>query len=236
MPTPPPPPSPPAHRPPRKLDPLAALLSYLLPGLGQVLQGRVGKGVMFFVCIYGLFFYGLWMGQMKNVWLPEPTKLPDIGVPIVGKLSGTPKALAHRMQFLAQFWVGVAAWPAVGQYVAHDPAADPNAPPAVPFLKDYMLAPSEAKLNDLQRPQDKTFDLAWVFTVIAGALNLLVMYDAFAGPVVRDDEEFPPAPPRRSGGAGAAVVAPWPNPDGESAAEAVPEPAAAATAKKAGGP
>ena len=57
-----------------------------------------------------------------------------------------------------------------------------------------MLAPSEARLNDLQRAQDKTFDLAWVFTVIAGALNLLVIYDALAGPVVRDDEEYPPRP------------------------------------------
>ena len=58
--------------PARKYDWPAALLSYLLPGLGQVLQGRVGKGVMFFVCLYGLFFYGLWMGRMKNVFVPEP--------------------------------------------------------------------------------------------------------------------------------------------------------------------
>ena len=227
-----------AARPARKLDLLAALLSYLLPGLGQVVQGRVGKGVMFFACLYGLFFYGLWLGQMRNVWLPEPTRLPDIGLPVFGRLSGTPKALAHRPQFLAQFWVGVAAWPAVAQYVAADPAADPAAPPAVPPLKDYMAAPSEAKLNDLQRPQNTTFELAWVFTVIAGALNLLVIYDALAGPVVRDDEDFPPpTPPRRPGGAGAAVIAPQPNPDGELTAEAAPVPmAAAATATKAGGP
>ena len=223
--------------PARKFDWPAAALSYLLPGLGQVLQGRVGKGVMFFVCLYGLFFYGLWMGQRLNVWLPEPSKLPDIGLPILGRLSGTPKALAHRPQFLLQVGIGVAAWPSVVQYVAHDPAADPAGPAAVPFLKDYMLAPSETKLNDLQRPTTTTFELAWVFTVIAGALNLLVVYDALAGPVVRDDEEYPPvAPPRRPGDAGAAVVAPRPNPDGESAAAAVPEPAAAATAKKAGGP
>ena len=227
-----------ANPPPaRKYDWPAAALSYLLPGLGQVLQGRVGKGVMFFVCLYGLFFYGLWMGQRLNVWLPEPSKLPDIGLPLFGRLSGTPKALAHRPQFLLQAGIGVAAWPAIVQYVAHDPAADPAGPPAVPFLKDYMLAPSETKLNDLQRPRTTTFDLAWVFTVIAGALNLLVVYDALAGPVVRDHEEYPPAtPPRRPGDAGAAVAAPRPNPDGESATAAVPEPAAAVTAKKAGGP
>jgi len=53
--------------PPRPLDTKAALLSYLLPGLGQVVQGRVGKGVLFFVGLYSLFFYGLALGQMKNV-------------------------------------------------------------------------------------------------------------------------------------------------------------------------
>ena len=221
--------------PARRLDWPAAVLSYLLPGLGQVLQGRVGKGVMFFVCLYGLFFYGLWMGQRLNVWVPEPSKLPDISLPLLGRLSGTPKALAHRPQFLLQAGIGVAAWPAIAQYVAHDPAAEPGAPPAVPFLKDYMLAPSETKLNDLQRPTTTTFELAWVFTVIAGALNLLVIYDALAGPVVRDDEEYPPAnPPRRPAGAGAAAVTARPNPDGDLAAAAVPESTAAAAGKKSG--
>src|SRR5258707_69630 len=81
--------------PPRKLDPLAAVLSYLLPGLGQVMQGRVGKGVLFFVCLYGLFFYGLWMGQMKNVWLPDAKELPEASLPILGKLDGMPKALYY---------------------------------------------------------------------------------------------------------------------------------------------
>ena len=34
--------------PPVKLDPLAALMSYLIPGLGQIYQGRIGKGLLFF--------------------------------------------------------------------------------------------------------------------------------------------------------------------------------------------
>ena len=104
------------------LDPLAAVLSYLIPGLGQVMQGRIGKGVLFFVCLYGLFFYGMWLGKMKNVWLPDATTLPDVEAPLAGKLSGVPKALAYRPQFLGQFWIGVAAWPAVLQYAASDPA------------------------------------------------------------------------------------------------------------------
>ena len=44
------------------------------------------------------------------------------------------------------------------------------------------MAPSERELNELQRDSDKHWDLGWVYTVIAGVLNVLVIYDALAGP------------------------------------------------------
>ena len=163
--------------PPRRLDWLAAVLSYLLPGLGQVLQGRVGKGVLFFVCLYGLFFYGMAMGKMKNVWLPDAAKLPDVEVPVLGKLDGWPKALYYRPQFLGQFWIGAAALPAVVQYAQYDPAEQEG-----PVFGKFQRAPTEDQLNDLQRNSSKRWDLGWVYTVIAGVLNVLVIYDALAGP------------------------------------------------------
>src|SRR5437763_670048 len=52
--------------PPHRPDPFAALLSYLVPGLGQIYQGRVGKGVLFLVCLYALFFYGMFLGRWSN--------------------------------------------------------------------------------------------------------------------------------------------------------------------------
>jgi hypothetical protein len=178
--------------PARPLDPLAAVLSYLVPGLGQVVQGRVAKGVLFFACIYALFFYGLWLGSMRNVWLPDARSLPDAALPVVGKLGGPAKAVYHRVQFLGQVWVGVAAWPAILQYAAADPTADPDDPPRpAPLVGLYMRAPSEGELNALQRDGDKRWDLGWVYTVIAGVLNLLVIADALAGPAVRDDEPAP---------------------------------------------
>jgi hypothetical protein len=45
-----------------------------------------------------------------------------------------------------------------------------------------MREPSEAAMNELIRNSDKTPDLGWMYTVIAGVLNILVIYDAFAGP------------------------------------------------------
>jgi hypothetical protein len=166
--------------PPVKLDPLAALLSYLIPGLGQIYQGRVGKGLLFFFGLYALFFYGMWMGQWRNVWLPDADGLPEVA--IGGQnLGGVAKAISYRPQFLGQFWIGTAAWPAVYQYFVFDRAKD-----AGPIFGKFQRTPDEKELNDLQRNGNKRWDLGWVYTVIAGVLNLLVIYDAFAGPMFRD--------------------------------------------------
>jgi len=162
------------------LSPFAALLSYLVPGLGQISQGRVGKGLLFMVCLYGLFFYGMELGQKKNVYLPR-------GKAIVGpwKLPRIASDLYQRPQFAGQFWIGIAAWPAIWQYWHFD-----NRQPADRYLGTYQRMEDEDKLNDLQRQGDKTWDLAWVYTVIAGVLNVLVIYDAWAGPaILRPDAE-----------------------------------------------
>lgn len=186
-PDPPPPPVKPAKPaadpvplPPAPFDLPAAVLSYLIPGLGQVYQGRIGKGLLFFFGLYGLFFYGMAMGQWKNVWLPDARDLPEVEV--VGfRLGGVPKALSYRYQYLGQFWIGAAAWPAAVQYAYFD--KDKN---AGPVFGAFERAPSEEELNTLQRDGDKRWDLGWVYTVIAGVLNLLVIYDALAGPMFRE--------------------------------------------------
>jgi hypothetical protein len=172
----PPTPPPPIHR-----DWLAAFLGYLVPGLGQIYQGRVGKGVLFLVCIYTLFAYGVYLGQGKNVYLPDETKLPRLYLLSKGnalfrgglELTGPAAAVGHRIQFLGQFWMGIAVWPAMIQYASKEP---------IGILDGYQREPSEDALNELQRNGDKSWDLGWVFTVIAGVLNIMVIYDALAGP------------------------------------------------------
>src|SRR5437762_1076430 len=102
------------------------------------------------------------LGKMKNVWLPDATAQPDVSVPIAGNLSGVSKSLAYRPQFLGQFWIGVAAWPAVLQYAADPgPAGQPK---PLPVVGRYMQTPTEAELNDLQRDGNKRWDLGWVYT------------------------------------------------------------------------
>jgi TM2 domain-containing membrane protein YozV len=181
----------PLSRPPtivkRQYSILAACLSYLLPGLGQIYQGRIAKGVLFFVCIYTLYFYGMYLGSGKrtiegktyivcsNVYLPDTAD----------RLGGNPFGLQHtlanlynRPQYAGQFWIGVAAWPAIWQYMNYDETAEDG---GFPFGR-FQRTPREEDLNAINVAGDKLIELGWVYTVIAGVLNIMVIYDAFAGP------------------------------------------------------
>jgi hypothetical protein len=154
----------------------AGVLSYLVPGLGQIYEGRVAKGILFMVCLYGLFFYGMYLGDWKNVHLPHSAEKNPPPVNMPNLLAN----LYNRPQFIGQFWIGVAAWPAIWQYNnPQESSKESNS-----FLHDFQREPSEKVLNQLQADGDKSWDLAWVYTVIAGALNVLVIYDAVAGPAL----------------------------------------------------
>jgi hypothetical protein len=163
----------------------AALLSYLVPGLGQMAQGRFGKGVLFFVGVLGLFFYGQYLGQWSNVYLG------DTATPAQLNQWKAPRLLVNlynRPQFAGQFWVGMAAWPAIYHYWRDAPPESSDHQdfvrnlPNAGWLQRAQVALPEDDLNRLQREGDRRWDLGWVYTVIAGVLNVLVIYDALAGP------------------------------------------------------
>jgi hypothetical protein len=175
----PPAPAPAPPPPPVKLDVVAAFLSYLIPGLGQLTQGRVRKGLLFMVSLYALFFYGMYLGSFKNVYLPDYNP----NQPTINRLGSD---IYSRFQFVGQFPIGMVAWPAVYQYVVYS-EEDKNPP-----LEGFMRAPDMGEINRLQRDGDKTWDLGWVYTVIAGVLNVLVIYDALAGPAFREVKSAPP--------------------------------------------
>jgi hypothetical protein len=203
--------------PARPLSISAGLLSYLVPGLGQIVQGRVAKGLLFLVCIYALFFYGVYLGTgsvtldgkayrvSSNVYLPDSAEETgrDKQMPPLAQ------NLYNRPQFAGQFWVGVAAWPALIQYFYEDDvtrlrrqlnsgklrdpdeidrkqqelqAKEKEPRRGHPVLGDFMREPDPIAVNALHNAGDKRLELAWVYTVIAGVLNILVIYDAVAGP------------------------------------------------------
>ncbi len=163
---------------------LAAILSYLVPGLGQIYQGRFGKGILFMVSLLGMFILGQWMGNWQNVYY-SPTREPErrdqiLVMRVVGAVVG------DRWQYAGQFWIGIAAWPALWQHLG-GPLPDKE---NHTFWHDFQRGPMdpdrrafEDAVNKFYVESDKTPDLAWVYTVVAGMLNILVIYDAYAGPV-----------------------------------------------------
>ena len=98
--------------------------------------------------------------------------------------------LYNRPQFAGQFWIGIAAWPAVWQYINYDERQEHGDP----LLGYFERTPSESALNAVHTSGDKLLELGWVFTVIAGVLNVMVIYDALAGPafLATDEEDKEP--------------------------------------------
>jgi TM2 domain-containing membrane protein YozV len=142
---------------------VAGLLAWLVPGLGHVYQGRFAKAILFAVCIHGLFWTGFALGDFKVVWF---------------RWDNTEKTWAY----LAQVGVGAATLPALW----NDPAQRAWLPEPI---RGFELPPaSEEVLNELHLRLGKLADVAVIYTIIAGLLNYFVIYDALAGPAMREEE------------------------------------------------
>jgi TM2 domain-containing membrane protein YozV len=140
-------------------DPVvAAILGWLVPGLGHLYQGRTAKGVLFMVCILSTFFYGLFLSDGRCVyasWTDWDRHLP----------------------YLCQVGVGLPAMPALVQtYLVRSGRA--------PLFGGVMAPPATpAQRDEWYRQLHRYMELGTVYTMIAGLLNILAIYDAFGGPV-----------------------------------------------------
>lgn len=183
------------------LSPLAGFLSFLVPGLGQILQGRVGKGVFFLIVLLGMFHAGQALGGWKNVYMPMPEV--DTREPVVQRSYNPLQSIYHRWPFAGQMFIGVSAWPAMWQFFEMPmPSEKDNAflhhfqrepmtwekehhvalrNPAAPVPDPKALSP-EGKLNQEIAAGNRNWDVGLVYTIVAGVLNILVIYDAVAGP------------------------------------------------------
>jgi hypothetical protein len=174
---------------------LAAFLAWLWPGSGHLYQRRWGKGVLFMVCILGTFFYGLFIGSGRVVyasWREGDRRLPYVCQVGVGLPALPALVQAYRVKHgRYPLWGGLMAPPRLSAPEQLDPAD-----------------PAPETLSDLHLIQGHRFELGTLFTMIAGLLNVLAIYDAWGGPVVfeaepsgggRKKEEPPsgegPAPP-----------------------------------------
>jgi hypothetical protein len=172
---------------------IAAFLAWLVPGLGHLYQGRTGKGILFFVCIIGTFFYGMYIGNNRVVYASTADVLSW-------------KFFNDRWQFVCQAGVGLPVLPAVVQRARLRNGSQPFDFPIVG--RDFMRPPYDAppdgsqgfvsedqsdksrkvispdELSQWNYELGESFDIGTVFTVIAGLLNVLVIFDAYGGPLI----------------------------------------------------
>ncbi len=170
---------------------LAALLAWSVPGLGHLYQGRTGKAILYFVCILGTFSYGVYLGGSS-----------ELGWGRVVYASWRPGD--RRLPYLCQLGVGLPAMPALIQATLVRQGKEPlwngfMAPPALDHGNFNRFGDMDRNggFNRVGRPTihvlhkrlHRYFELGTVYTMIAGLLNILVIYDAWGGPVFPEDED-----------------------------------------------
>jgi len=178
----------------------AALLAWLIPGAGHLYQRRFTKAAIFFVTIMATYVSGVAIGGGHVVyasWRPND----------------------YHWQFACQAGVGIPAFPAFVQYFRSRDGSDPffadrafridqntgsvteevpvGTPGSIatgPFSPPPGPIPTDGRcvLAIWHEELQHRFEIGTLYTVVAGLLNLLVVYDAFAGPffistVQRDD-------------------------------------------------
>jgi hypothetical protein len=130
------------------------------------------------VCILGLYFSGLFIGKGHVVY--ASLRKDD-----------------RRWQYICQIGVGLPALPALEQYRRVIREGEE------PWLGGFMAPPADVTpdfpdtLARWHRDLGDDFDLGTLYTMIAGLLNVLAIYDAFAGPFVassgkEEDADKPP--------------------------------------------
>lgn len=150
----------------------AAFLAWFIPGLGHIYQKRYGKGVLYFVCIVGLFVWGAILGEGKIVywrWV-NPMSRPD----------------DFRLTYICQFFVGLPALPALIQGTLRYLDLSP-------IFWGFMDVPSQNVINGMYARLGKVVDISVLYTQLAGLANVFAICDAYAGPAAASAGASKPA-------------------------------------------
>jgi hypothetical protein len=166
---------------------LAAFLAWLWPGAGHIYQRRYAKGVLFMVCVLSTYFFGLSIAGGRVVYASW-------------------KQSDRRWQYVCQLGVGAAALPALWQ-------SNRVKNGKKPLFNDWMAPPETVDgmageeavdgLSELHLKHHAYFELGTLYTMIAGLLNVLAIYDAYAGPAIigsREELDRPPPEDNPKGG------------------------------------
>jgi hypothetical protein len=153
--------------------PLAAFLAWLIPGAGHFYQGRKTKGALYLVCILSAWILGFALGGGHVVyasWQPGD----------------------KRWHYFLQAGVGAAALPALiqGNHMRKHTEFGETQKHYEPLWGGFMAPPirpvieSEAdEVSAWYARRGAGYEMGTWYTVIAGLLNILVIYDAYGGPL-----------------------------------------------------
>jgi hypothetical protein len=145
---------------------LAAVLAWLLPGAGHFYQRRYLKSAIFFIAIMSTFGLGMLVGGGRCVYASW-------------------NQVEKRWQYALQAGIGLPASPAAYQAYRLSKGQ-------LPAMGGFMAPPaSPGVLSDWNAETASGFDMGTLYTMIAGLLNILVIFDAWGGPLP------PPAKPSR---------------------------------------
>ena len=153
---------------------LAALLAWLCPGAGHLYQRRYGKGVLFMVCILSTYLFGFTIGGGHVVyasWVKND----------------------RRWQYACQVGVGLPALPAVVQNRRARMMGE--SPDYKPWFNGWLAPPERVnpdgidQLAHWRQKYGALFELGTLYTIIAGLLNVLAIFDAQAGPLILSYEQ-----------------------------------------------
>ncbi|MFO0925202.1 MAG: DUF6677 family protein [Pirellulales bacterium] len=137
---------------------VAAFLAWLIPGAGHYYQRRYGKAALYATSILSLYLIGMFLGQGRVVywsWTAED----------------------QRWHFICQAGVGAPAIPAMIEgYRANRNLR--------PLMNGFMRRPGDLRtLDTWHLTSAHGFDLGTLYTMVAGILNILVIFDAYSGPL-----------------------------------------------------
>jgi hypothetical protein len=165
---------------------VAAFLAWLIPGAGHLYQRRTAKGLLFMACILGTYFFGLALGEGKVVYASW-------------------NQVEKRWQYPLQLGVGLPALPAIVQSMRARRAAErpnieeekANDEKSIWSARGGIMAPpsTQEELSDWHYKLNLRFELGTLYTMVAGLLNVLAIWDAYGGPVVSEPGKPERGPP-----------------------------------------
>lgn len=179
-----------------KNRPLAALLAWLFPGAGHLYQGRTAKGLLLMICITTTFAFGFYLGEGKVAYATPLTIQQIQQTRDAGPIRNRITQAIDRWPFLGQAGIGVVAIPAIVErerFLAGKPGLMGGwfRPPRQ--TGDDLEPKKDSSGNLVEHPNELAkwtyeigfdFELGTIYTVVAGLLNILAVYDAYSGPLV----------------------------------------------------